>query len=93
MSKIKLDLTKVPKEEQTCQNIRIGLMAELDAINLYEQLAANEPDPLVKKVFLRIAGEEKTHTGEFSTLLLEHDPEQAEAADTGEAEVEDLESD
>lgn len=42
---------------------RIGLIAELDAVNLYEQLASLAEDETLRKVFLEIAREEKTHVG------------------------------
>jgi hypothetical protein len=50
--------------------IRAAIITELDANSLYEQLAANATDPLVKKEFPDVAKEEKTHAGEFTTLLL-----------------------
>ncbi len=66
---------------------RLGLIAELDAINLYEQLAANAKDPLVKKMFLDIAYEEKEHLGEFMELLKRLDPSQIKALEDGANEV------
>jgi rubrerythrin len=71
---------------------RIGLIAELDAINLYEQMAALAKDPLVKKVFLDIAGEEKEHVGEFLELLKRLDEEQIEALEHGAEEVKEMEA-
>lgn len=41
------------------------MIAELDAVNLYEQLAAMTDDKNIKKVLFDIAKEEKTHVGEF----------------------------
>ncbi len=70
---------------------RIGLIAELDAINLYEQLAALARDPLLKRVFMDIAKEEKTHVGEFLELLKRLDPEQVEEIEHGREEVEEME--
>ena len=52
------------------------MIAELDAISLYEQLAAMTDRADIKKVFLDIAREEKTHVGEFQELLLREDKEQ-----------------
>lgn len=46
------------------------MTAELDAISLYEQLAALTKDRQIKKTLLDIAKEEKTHVGEFEALLL-----------------------
>ena len=69
---------------------RIGLIAELDAINLYEQLAALARDPLVRKVFLDIAREEKEHVGEFLELLKKLDREQIDALEEGAKEVQEM---
>jgi anaerobic selenocysteine-containing dehydrogenase len=60
---------------------RLGLgrffrLTELDAINLYEQMAAMTKDNDIKKIILDIAKEEKTHVGEFLTLLLRKDGDQ-----------------
>ncbi len=71
---------------------RIGLIAELDAINLYEQLAAQAKDPLLKKIFEDIANEEKTHVGEFLEVLKRLDPEQIEEIEKGRKEVEEMEN-
>jgi len=74
----------------TNQALRLGIIAELDAINLYENLAKNVDDEHTRKLFLDIAKEEKTHVGEFQTLLLKHDTEQAEEMIAGQKEVEDI---
>jgi len=70
--------------------LRVGLIAELDAVNLYEQLAAMAEREEVKKVLLDIAKEEKTHVGEFQTLLLKEDKEQVEELEHGKEEVEEM---
>jgi rubrerythrin len=41
-------------------------------------------------VMLDIAREEKTHVGEFQTLLLREDPEQKKELEEGEKEVAEL---
>jgi rubrerythrin len=46
----------------------------------------------VKKVFLEIAKEEKTHFGEFQALLLRLDKEQVKELEKGKKEVEELTS-
>ncbi len=70
--------------------VRVGIIAELDAINLYEQLAAMTRNPDLKKVFQDIADEEKTHVGEFQELLLRLDKKQVEELEHGKEEVEEL---
>ena len=69
--------------------IRMALIAELDAINLYEQLAEST-SPDVRKVLLDIAREEKTHVGEFQALLERYDDEQAMENVAGKKEVKEL---
>jgi len=87
LSKIPLQLEKVKKEDVDKEILRAGIMAELDAINLYEQLAAMARKEEIRKILLDIAREEKTHVGEFQALLLKEDPEQAEELRAGEREV------
>ena len=70
--------------------MRTGIMAELEAIDLYEQMASMASNELVRQVLLEIAREEKTHVGEFLSLLTEIDREQAEELKKGEAEVREL---
>lgn len=70
--------------------LRAGLIAELDAINLYEQMAARTANALLKKLLLDIAREEKTHVGEFLALLRRLDQEQERELAAGAAEVEEM---
>lgn len=90
MSKIPSNLNKLDEKTKDKELLRLGLIAELDAINLYEQLASEANDELVKKVFLDIAREEKTHVGEFLQLLIEKDKEQVEEIEKGKKEVEEM---
>ena len=60
-----IDLSKVKKEDVDKEILRLGIIAELDAVSLYEQLAAKTSDNNIKKIILDIAKEEKTHVGEF----------------------------
>jgi len=89
MSKIpiKEDLSKMKKEMLDNEILRVGIIAELDAINLYEQLAAMAVDENIKKMLLDIAKEEKTHVGEFQALLLNRDKEQSNELEAGKKEV------
>ena len=70
--------------------LRTGIIAELDAINLYEQMAAMTGNENIKKILLDIAKEEKTHMGEFQALLLREDKEQVKELEEGKKEVEEL---
>ena len=76
----------VSNKHKNQELLRIGIMAEMDAINLYEQMADCTDDKRIKKVMLDIAREEKTHIGEFQTLLLDIDKEQKEEMEIGRRE-------
>ena len=90
LSNIPIKLDTVGKEELDKEILRIGMIAELDAVSLYEQLAAMTNDEKIKKVLLDIAKEEKTHVGEFQALLLEKDTEQSRELEAGKKEVDEL---
>jgi len=90
LSKTPINLNKVKPADLDSEILRLGIIAELDAISLYEQLAATSQDKNIKKVMLDIAAEEKTHAGEFLTLLLKKDPTQAKELIKGEEEVKEL---
>ncbi len=90
LSKIPEDLSKVPKDQIDMEIIRLGMVAELDAVSFYEQLAAMTENQDVKKILVDIAKEEKTHIGEFQTMLLKLDKDQVEELEKGKKEVEEL---
>ncbi len=80
---------KLRKEDIDREILRVGIIAELDAINLYEQMAAMTDNEDIRKILLDIAKEEKTHVGEFQTLLLRMDEEQVKELEEGRKEVEE----
>ena len=90
MSNIPINLEKVKKEDLDKEILRVGMIAELDAVNLYEQLAAFSQNSLLKKLFLEIAREEKTHAGEFQAMLLELDKQQEKELEKGKKELEEM---
>jgi len=90
LSELPIDLTKVKKEDLDREILRAGMIAELDAINFYEQMAALTENENIRKVLLDIVKEEKTHMGEFQALLLMEDEEQKEELKEGEEEVSEL---
>jgi rubrerythrin len=65
------------------------MIAELDAVSLYEQMAATAQSKDIKRILLDVAKEEKTHVGEFQELLLRMDKEQVEELKAGKKEVEE----
>ncbi|OQX59027.1 MAG: Rubrerythrin [Thermotoga sp. 4484_232] len=64
---------KVPErkltKEELIRAIRMDLAAEEEAVHVYMAHAEATDDPLVKKVLMDIANEEKVHAGEFLRLL------------------------
>lgn len=87
LAKFPTDGKGVSKKMLDWQMLRLGIIAELDAIDLYEQLAAATSDKKLKAVFLDVAREEKTHVGEFMTLLLDTDKEQVRELEAGKKEI------
>jgi len=92
LSKIPIDLLKIKPEDIEKEILRVAVIAELDAINLYEEMAALTKNKHIKTVLLDVAKEEKEHVGEFQTLLLTFDKEQKDALEEGKKEVEELTS-
>ncbi|HCC68480.1 MAG TPA: rubrerythrin [Nitrospiraceae bacterium] len=90
LSKIPINLENVNKKDIDREILRSGIIAELDAINLYEQMASMTTNKNIKKILLDIAKEEKTHVGEFQTLLLKEDKEQERELEEGRKEVKEL---
>ncbi|MBT0159954.1 rubrerythrin [Candidatus Bathyarchaeota archaeon A05DMB-2] len=90
LSAIPINLDKIKKENLDKEILRAGIIAELDAINLYEQMAALTENEVIKRVLLDIAKEEKTHVGEFQALLLINDKEQKKELEEGKKEVDEL---
>jgi len=87
LAKFPTDTAGLPKAVLDRLLLRMGIIAEFDAIDLYEQLASVTSDVKMKDTFLDIAREEKTHVGEFLTLLLEKDKEQVREIDTAKKEI------
>lgn len=89
LSNIPINLDEVKKEDIDKEILRVAIIAELDAVSLYEQLAANTQSEDIRKVLLDVAKEEKTHVGEFQALLLDIDKEQETELEEGRKEVEE----
>jgi rubrerythrin len=90
LSKIPIELDRIDEEDLDKQILRLAIIAELDAINLYEQLASMTEDENIRTILLDVAREEKTHVGEFMALLLNLDEEQVEELEAGKEEVEEI---
>lgn len=90
LSRIPIDIERVKKEALDREILRAAIIAELDAINLYEQMANMTRNKNIRKLLLDVAREEKTHVGEFQALLLIEDKEQGKELEEGKEEVEEL---
>ena len=90
MSKIPIELKNIEGKDMEKEVLRAAIIAELDAINLYEQMSAMVKDEGIKAVLKDVANEEKTHVGEFLTLLLKLDDKQVEEMEKGRKEVEEI---
>jgi rubrerythrin len=90
LSKIPIKLEDIQASDIDKEILRMGIIAEYDAINLYEQMAALAQNTDIKKVLLDVANEEKEHVGEFQTLLLKLDKQQVKEMEEGRKEVEEL---
>lgn len=90
LSTIPIDLNAIDKKNIDKEILRASIIAELDAVNLYEQMAAMTKNEAILATLLDIAKEEKTHVGEFQALLLRLDQEQAYELEHGKREVEEL---
>ncbi len=89
LSKIPVDLKEASEDDIDKEILRAGIIAELDAINLYEQMAALTKNEDIRTILLDIAKEEKTHVGEFQALLLRFDSQQKQELEEGGKEVEE----
>jgi len=90
MATTPIDVSKVQQSDLEREIVRNGITSELDAINLYEQMASMTKNATTKKVLLDIAKEEKTHVGEFQALLVSLDAEQKTELENGKKEVDAL---
>ena len=85
----KANLIEAKKGDTDVVMLRKALAAELDAINLYEEMALLVKDREVRATMLDIAKEEKAHVGEFQRLLIKLDGQQGEELEHGAEEVEE----
>jgi len=90
LSTIPIELSEIDTKNVDKEILRASIIAELDAINLYEQMASLTKSEAIKANLLDVAKEEKTHVGEFQALLLQIDSEQADELEHGKREVEEL---
>ena len=70
--------------------LRLSIVAELDAVSLYERFARKTNNKKIELMFLSLAKEEEVHVGELKKLLSEIDSDLNDNISDGEDEVEDL---
>lgn len=92
LSKIPVDIKSVSEGDIDKEILRAAIVAELDAVNLYEQMANLTKDTNIKAVLMDVAKEEKTHIGEFQALLLKFDPQHKEELEAGAKEAKEVSS-
>jgi rubrerythrin len=90
LSKIPVEIKNVSEGDIDKEILRAAIIAELDAVNLYEQMANLTKDENIKAVLMDIAKEEKTHIGEFQALLLQFDPQHKQELEAGAKEAEEV---
>lgn len=84
------DVKDLDPKQKDAEILRLAIIAELDAINLYEQLAGATENGDLKKVILDVAHEEKVHVGELLEMLLRIDDEQVKDLEKGKQEIKDM---
>jgi len=89
MSKIPID-TEISGPPKDLEILRASIIAEFDAVNLYEQFSEETENSKIRKVLLDIAKEEKVHIGEFQAVLKELDSEHSSSEEEGRKEVEEM---
>lgn len=78
-STIPVDLSQIPQEDLDKEILRAAIMAEYDAINVYEQMIDMTDNHDINEVLKHVIEEEKDHVGKFQNVLNELDKEQADA--------------
>lgn len=75
LSEIPVNLQAVKKEDLDKEIMRAAMIAELDAVNLYESMAALTDNEDLAAILHDVAREEKVHVAMFQTVLMEVDRE------------------
>lgn len=76
--------------EELVRAIRLNVAAEHEAIHLYMAHAEATDHPLVKKVLIDIANEDRVHIGEFERLLEILTGDEAKWVTEGREEVDEM---
>ena len=69
------DLENIRPEDLDKEILRAAMIAELDAINIYEQMSNMTKNEEIRAILSDVAREEKIHVAMFETVLLQIDKE------------------
>jgi rubrerythrin len=83
------DIDKKLSKDELVRAIKFMLAAELEATQMYDQVADATTDKTAEKIIRDISDEERVHAGEFFKLLTTVDPKEAELFQKGEQEAEE----
>ncbi|MDD3247468.1 MAG: ferritin family protein [Methanosarcina sp.] len=75
LSETLVDLKNTSQKDLDKEILRAAMIAELDAVNIYEQMANLTKNEEIRTILLDIAREEKIHVAMFETVLLQTDEE------------------
>ena len=89
-SKTFMNPEKLKNTEINNELLRSGIKTELEAISLYEQMAALADNAKIKKIFLDMAKEAKAHMGKLNALLLRKDKEQEYGFEEGSKKIDEI---
>lgn len=79
--------TKDFDKGETERAMRQAQIAELDAVNTYQQAAQSTHDPKIRDLLNDVADEEKVHQGEFAAATDKEDPKNKTEIEDGEKEA------
>lgn len=80
-------LDKKLSKEELIHAVRFAIAAEMEATQLYMQVAESSTDSLVQRVMKSVADEERVHVGEFLQILFKLEPTEAKLYEQGFEEV------
>jgi len=69
------DIKNTRPEDIDKEILRAAMIAELNAVNIYEQMANLTKNEEIRKILLDVAREEKIHVAMFEIVLLQTDSE------------------
>jgi rubrerythrin len=75
LSKALEGIDKIRPEDLDKEILRAAMIAELDAVNMYEQMANMTKNREISQILLEVARKEKIHVAMFETVLLQTDRE------------------